>query len=293
MNSLQAIAKLKRQLQAINSLSSNSRKDSHFKKWKRDTEVTISNIFGYESTHLIEFLKIDYTYKNRLPNNISIMNNCMSVTDYDRIKSYQNTDNIQYGIKEANLLLQSFIEEIEEYWSSKNVIKSKIYPENNSLSNNHSKFYFDTIHNIELICSRFHQVVRQMRSRHDNRPTLEINDEYDVQDLFNSLLTLYFDDIRREESNPSYAGSNSRSDFLLKPEQTVIEIKKTRSGLNNKKLGEELILDINKYQTHPDCETLVCFVYDPEGRISNPRGLEKDLEQLTEKIEVKVFIRSF
>ena len=126
---------------------------------------------------------------------------------------------------------------------------------------------------------------------YNNRATLAINDEYDVQDLFHSLLTLYFDDIRREESNPSYAGVNSRSDFLLNPEQTVIEIKKTRAGLKNKQVGEELTLDIQKYQTHPDCKTLVCFVYDPEGRIHNPRGLESDLEQATEKIKVKVFIR--
>ncbi len=130
-----------------------------------------------------------------------------------------------------------------------------------------------------------------MRSRYKKRATLEINDEYDVQDLFHSLLNLHFDDIRREESNPSYAGTNSRSDFLLKPEQTIIEIKKTREALKNKQLGEELTLDIQKYQAHPDCKTLVCFVYDREGRISNPRGLERDLEQNTEKIEVKVFVR--
>ncbi|MEL6927129.1 MAG: hypothetical protein AAFO95_00670 [Cyanobacteria bacterium J06600_6] len=130
-----------------------------------------------------------------------------------------------------------------------------------------------------------------MRSRYKNRPTLDISDEYDVQDLFHSLLILYFDDIRREESNPSYAGANSRADFLLKPEQTIIEIKKTRKGLGKKKLGEELTLDIQKYQSHPDCKTLVCFVYDQKRIIGNPRGLERDLEQVTDKIEVKVFIR--
>ncbi len=149
----------------------------------------------------------------------------------------------------------------------------------------------NNIEKIELICNKFHRVAQQMRSRYANRLTLQINDEYDVQDLFHSLLTLYFEDIRREESNPSYAGANSRSDFLLKPEQTIIEIKKTRAGLKNKQLGEELTLDIQKYQAHPDCKTLVCFVYDPEGKINNPRGLERDLEQTTGNIKVKVFIR--
>lgn len=163
---------------------------------------------------------------------------------------------------------------------------------NSNDKNNNPRSYSDTLEKIELICNRFHRVARQMGSRHSNRGTLEVNDEYDVQDLFHcQLISHGFDDFRKEESNPSHAGSNSRSDFLLKPEQIVIEIKKTRQGLNDKKLGEELTLDINKYQAHPDCKTLICFVYDPEERISNPRGLEKDLEKTIKNIEVKVFIR--
>ena len=182
---------------------------------------------------------------------------------------------------------RDFVNEIENLFPINGIPKSKENPR----SNDYSEFYCNSLEKIELICNKFHRVAQQMRSRYNNRPTLEINDEYDVQDLFYSLLILYFDDIRREESNPSYAGANSRADFLLKPEQTIIEIKKTRARLNDKQLGEELSLDIKKYQTHPDCKTLVCFVYDPERKIINPRGLERDLEQNTEKIKVKVFIR--
>ncbi len=193
-----------------------------------------------------------------------------------------------YQPKTFNQGLGIFYDVENELQDLKNGLKSA---DRNTNKKNKSTSCSDAVEKIELICNKFHQVARQMRSRYNNRTTLEINDEYDVQDLFHSLLTLYFDDIRREESNPSYAGTNSRSDFLLKPEQTIIEIKKTREGLKNKQLGEELTLDIQKYQAHPDCKTLVCFVYDPEGRINNPRGLERDLEQVTEKIEVKVFIR--
>ncbi len=193
-----------------------------------------------------------------------------------------------YQPKTFNQGLGIFYDVENELQDLKNGLKSA---ERNTSKKNKSTSCSDAVEKIELICNKFHQVARQMRSRHNNRSTLEINDEYDVQDLFHSLLTLYFDDIRREESNPSYAGANSRADFLLKPEQIVIEIKKTRQGLNNKQLGKELSLDANQYQAHPDGKTLVCFVYDPEEKISNPRGLEKDLEQVTDKIEVKVFIR--
>jgi len=103
-------------------------------------------------------------------------------------------------------------------------------------------------------------------------------------------LRIYFDDIRPEEWTPSYAGGCSRMDFLLKKEKIVIEVKKTRKGLSAKEIGEQLIIDIAKYQAHGDCETLICFAYDPEGRISNPRGLEHDLNMKRDGFQVRVIV---
>ena len=148
----------------------------------------------------------------------------------------------------------------------------------------------DDILLLDTIMDRFHLVAKQIRQRYYDRPTLDIKDEYDTQDLMHSLLRLYYDDIRAEEWNPSYAGGSTRSDFLLKNEKIVIEIKKTRSTLKTKQLGEQLIIDIAKYKTHPDCKTLYCFVYDPEGYITNPRGLENDLNDESNEMKVKVKI---
>ncbi|MFA4828941.1 MAG: hypothetical protein WC855_13145 [Thermodesulfovibrionales bacterium] len=137
----------------------------------------------------------------------------------------------------------------------------------------------------------FHSVVRQLRSRYSNRPTLEVDDEYDVQDLLHCLLRLHFDDIRKEEWSPSYAGGSSRMDFLLKEEQIVIEVKKTRKGLADKELGRQLIEDKEKYKQHPNCKKLICFTYDPEGRITNPKGIMNDLNIAEEKFRVEIIIR--
>lgn len=139
--------------------------------------------------------------------------------------------------------------------------------------------------------NRFHYVVKQLRNRYDERDSFEINDEYDVQDLLHALLTIYFEDIRAEEWTPSYAGKSSRMDFLLKNENVVIEVKKTRKSLKAKDLGSQLIEDIARYEVHPDCDYLVCFVYDPEGWISNPKGIEKDLSKSNSEMKVKVMIR--
>lgn len=146
------------------------------------------------------------------------------------------------------------------------------------------------IEQVELLARRFHLFARQLQKRYDNRSTVTIADEYDVQDLFHSLLRLYFDDIRPEETTPSYAGGRPRVDFLLKSEKIVIEIKKTRANLKAKDVRDQLIVDIHSYQAHPDCQLLVAFVYDPECYIDNPRALESDLSAGVNGMQVKVIV---
>jgi hypothetical protein len=135
---------------------------------------------------------------------------------------------------------------------------------------------------IEHVLSRFHKVARRLVSRHGSSKPLKMEDEYDVQYLLNALLAVDFDDVRPEEWTPSYAGSSGkRMDFLVKQDGIVVEVKRTRDTLKAKDVGDQLIIDIAHYKTHQDCQTLVCFVYDPDQLITNPIGLKKDLEQLT------------
>jgi hypothetical protein len=51
-----------------------------------------------------------------------------------------------------------------------------------------------------------------------------------------------------------------------------------------------LIEDVARYKEHPDCEHLVCFIYHPDGRITNARGLENDLST-NDRIKVHAIIR--
>ena len=140
------------------------------------------------------------------------------------------------------------------------------------------------------LAARLPQVIRQLTQRHDDRTTLDAQDEYDVQDLLHALLRIDFDDIRPEEWTPSYAGSAARMDFFLPETNAVVETKMTRRGLTARKLGDELLLDIARYQNHPGCKTLYCVVYDPDGRIANPRGIENDLTKDHDNLKVCVRI---
>ena len=150
----------------------------------------------------------------------------------------------------------------------------------------------DKIESLERIFNKFHIIAKQLCDRHGDRETIIINDEYDVQDLLHSLLKLFFDDIRPEEWTPSYAGSSSRMDFLLKDENIVVEVKKTRKGLGAKEVGDQLLIDLSRYSEYKDCKTLICFIYDPDGLIKNPRGIESDLnKKSTGSLKISTYIR--
>jgi len=190
-------------------------------------------------------------------------------------------------INSRNAFLKSLKDDIEknpEFWRN-HLSKNK---KNQEIS---GQVEINSIDTVRKICSQFHIVAKQLGNyRHENRNTITITDEYDVQDLLHALLKIFFDDIRPEEWTPSYAGKSSRMDFLIKNEKIVIEVKKTREGLIGKQIADQLFIDIERYKkSHPSCEYLFCFVYDPENLIQNPIGFEKDINE-EHKGEAEVLI---
>lgn len=259
MEKADAISKLSSLIDRANTLEFKKGNSQLIIKWKRDADTAIRHIFSIDSHHIKDFENLNYSLSN--------------ITEMDLLLILDNSDEI---LSSSITFLNSMIDEITEYWDETDKNLNIVVSANE---------------NIELIMNRFHQVARQLRLRYNSRKTLDINDEYDVQDLFHALLKLYFDDVRPEEYTPSYAGANSRIDFVLKGENIIIEIKKSRRTLSAKKLGEELMIDSQRYQVHPDCKRIICFVYDPDGFIANPRGIENDLSKETNGIPVSVFIR--
>ena len=141
--------------------------------------------------------------------------------------------------------------------------------------------YAGALEHVMQLAETFHRAARALRNRQHQRPDFKIENEYDVQDLFHALLLTRFPEVRREEYGPSYAGASTRSDFYLKSDSIVVEMKMTRDGLNDKKLGEELIIDIAHYKQR-GCKAVICFVYDPEHRLKNPAGFGADLSKTTD-----------
>jgi hypothetical protein len=142
------------------------------------------------------------------------------------------------------------------------------------------------------IFNNFSRFVHQLKRKRHNGRECFISDEYDVQDLLHAVLKLHFDDVRPEVWTPQYAGSSNRMDFLINDNQTAIEVKYAKDSHKDKQIGDELLIDLAKYSEYPNCKSLYCFIYDPDYCISNPKGLENDLNnKSTDSFKVKVFVR--
>jgi CheY-like chemotaxis protein len=130
---------------------------------------------------------------------------------------------------------------------------------------------------VKSICTRFHLVASELKIRRQGRPTITIDDEYDAQDLLRAMLNAHFHDVRPEDWVPSYAGGSARMDFRLAKERIAIELKMTRAGLKQNEVVDQLIIDTARYKEQPNCNTLVCLVYDPGQFIRNVGGFEADI----------------
>ena len=159
----------------------------------------------------------------------------------------------------------------------------------------------DAIELVKRISENFPLFARQLlRRRKDvkvrgkkdkqSRPTVVMNDEYDVQDSLHAILRLFFNDVRDEVWTPSYADNQNRIDFVLPDFEIAIEVKHTGHSLTQRKIADQLIVDKEYYRQDTNCKHLICFVYDPELRLKNPASIENDLSTADVDFDVTVIV---
>ena len=252
------VEKLKQIIDEIDVLIEHNviRNDSEFQKWHNKALRFLNSHYGTESIEYTEFKKISFSLQ-------------IYSLGTERYRFEQKCRKDLYTVKG---IFQDYLSELSENSADIGDIS-------------------DPEKELERIFTRFRKVAVRLARRYDGRATLRITDEYDVQDLLHSLLSLYYDDIRPEEWTPSYAGSSVRIDFVIPEIKTFIEVKKTRSGLKDKELRDQLIIDIEQYQKHSGCDKIYCFVYDPDTILKNPAAIKKDLEEKHQGL-VRVFIES-
>jgi hypothetical protein len=142
---------------------------------------------------------------------------------------------------------------------------------------------------LEKLLRRLPLVVRQLRSRHGDRPAFLVQDVLDLEDLVRALLPLHFDDVRPESRTPSYSPS-TRTDFLLASEGIALTVKRVTTSLRERELAAQVLEDAEYYGGRSDCRILVVFVYDPEQLLYEPRRLEREWLRAAAEPEVRCLI---
>ena len=151
--------------------------------------------------------------------------------------------------------------------------------------------------NLNLVISvlkTFPDVVSRLKYRRKNKVPLDVNDEYDVQDILYAMLKGPFSTLQYEDSMPKDGITSARADFVIHDLNTYIEAKYISKKGREKGIQDECMLDIRKYGIQEDCYKMIFFIYDPNKCIDNQfafrASLEKDRVIKGKEIEVIILI---
>lgn len=143
------------------------------------------------------------------------------------------------------------------------------------------------------ILNNFSNAIKRITNdRYNSRPGLNIDDEYDVQDILFALLKGFFDDLEREDPVTKLAGKSSRIDLNIRSQGIMIEVKMIKDkDKDHKKFVDELKLDIINYSAWEELKDLILFIYDPYNKTTDKNHF-KELEGIKENNGIRFMVHS-
>jgi hypothetical protein len=126
---------------------------------------------------------------------------------------------------------------------------------------------------LESLLRRLPLVARQLRARTGSGVPFRIEEQRDLEDLVRALLPIHFDEICLEGRTPHY-DTGTRTDFLLHAGAVALTAKLVGRDRDERRLAAELEEDAAYYQKRTGCRTLVCLLFDLEGRLADRLRLE-------------------
>ena len=130
------------------------------------------------------------------------------------------------------------------------------------------------------ILEEFGTCASYLRTRRARGGTLKLESEADVQDVIFTMLKPSVPDLIPESPIQKVASRYVIQDFVTKQLQLVIEAKFVRDQKHATGITKELNDDIEMYQHDPNCQTLVFFVYDPQGLIRDRGDVKRHIEKI-------------
>jgi len=129
-----------------------------------------------------------------------------------------------------------------------------------------------------LALSEFDACVRYLNTRRSEGAIINIQNEAGVQDVLYLLLRPWITDLVYESPGDKSGNRFVIKDFSSSRHRFVIDAKYIRDKEHGKSISKELHDDIEMYRSHPRCDYLVFFIYDPDGFIPDQRALKDAIE---------------
>lgn len=124
----------------------------------------------------------------------------------------------------------------------------------------------------------FDACVRYLNTRRSAGAVIDIQSEADVQDVLYLLLRPWIVDLIHESPGDKSANRYVIKDFSSGVGRFVLDAKYIRDKEHGRLISKELHDDIEMYRTHPHCDNLIFFVYDPDALIPDQRALRTAIE---------------
>jgi hypothetical protein len=129
-----------------------------------------------------------------------------------------------------------------------------------------------------LALREFDACVRYLNTRRSAGAVINIQSEADVQDVLYLLLRPWIVDLSYESPADKSANRFVIKDFASGEHRFVVDAKYIRDKEHGRLISKELHDDIEMYRTHPRCDHLIFFIYDPEAFIPDQRALRTAIE---------------
>jgi hypothetical protein len=129
-----------------------------------------------------------------------------------------------------------------------------------------------------LALREFDACVRYLNTRRSAGAIINIQSEADVQDVLYLLLRPWIADLVYESPADKSGNRYVIKDFSSANGRFVIDAKFIRDREHGRLISKELHDDIEMYRTHPRCDDLVFFVFDPDAFIPDQRALRETIE---------------
>ncbi len=143
---------------------------------------------------------------------------------------------------------------------------------------------------LERLCSRFPRVLAQLRAVDQAGFAREPLDEAALGGLMHALLLIDHEDVRPFLQEGADGETAADAGLLLKIERILFVPRVATAAMAAVELERRIALDVETCRQSLECRTLVVFVYDPTGRIADPRGFEQRMSGERTGVTVRAIV---